>query len=116
MSRQVSWDALQPLSSAILFKLQRHSDHHMFAYKPYQILETTEDTPVLPLGYTGSMLLAYCPPVWKALMNPMVEAINRGETISRETQEKNKKLVYTYLGIVWSLMTYVNFCVIGIYA
>jgi hypothetical protein len=78
----------------------------MFAYKPYQILETTDDTPVLPLGYTGSMLLAYCPPVWKILMNPMVEAINRGEKISPETQEKNKKLVYTYCGIVWSLLTY----------
>jgi alkane 1-monooxygenase len=116
MSRQVSWDALQPLSSAILFKLQRHSDHHMFAYKPYQILETTEDTPVLPLGYTGSMTLAYCPPIWKKIMNPMVEAINRGETVSQEVIKSNKKIVFTYCGIVWSLLTYINFFVIGLKA
>jgi hypothetical protein len=88
----------------------------MFAYKPYQILETTEDTPVLPLGYTGSMTLAYCPPVWKKIMNPMVEAINRGETVSQEVIQSNKKIVFTYCGIVWSLLTYINFCVIGLKA
>ena len=113
MSRQVSWDALQPLSSAILFKLQRHSDHHMFAYKPYQILETTEDTPVLPLGYTGSMTLAYFPPLWKMIMNPMVVAINRGEKIPKEVQEKNKKITFIYLSIVWSALTYITFFIVG---
>ena len=88
----------------------------MFAYKPYQILETTEDTPVLPLGYTGSMTLAYCPPIWKMIMNPMVEAINRGETVSAERISKNKKIVFTDCGIVWSMLTVVQFCVIGLKA
>jgi len=63
----------------------------MFAYKPYQILETTEDTPTLPMGYTGTMTLAFCPPIWMKIMNPMVEAINRGELISAETKAKTKK-------------------------
>ncbi len=116
MSRQVSWDALQPMSSSILFKLQRHSDHHMFAYKPYQILETTEDTPVLPLGYTGSMLLAYCPPVWMKIMNPAVEAVNRGERVAPELQKKNKKLTFIYCGVIWTIMTYITFFVVGLKA
>jgi hypothetical protein len=86
----------------------------MFAYKPYQILETTEDTPVLPMGYTGSMLLAFCPPVWKTIMNPMVEAINKGETVPPAVHKKNKKITKIYCGILWSILTYINFFVVGL--
>lgn len=62
------------------------------------------------------MLLAYCPPVWKMIMNPMVEAVNRGEMVSKEMQEKNKKIVFTYCGIVWAILTYFTFFVIGLKA
>ena len=30
-----SWNST---SSSLLFRIQRHSDHHMHAYRPYQIL------------------------------------------------------------------------------
>ena len=30
-----SWNAPQVITNLILFKLQRHSDHHANAYKPY---------------------------------------------------------------------------------
>lgn len=66
------------------------------------------------MGYTGSMLLAYCPPVWKKIMNPMVEAVNRGEMVPKEMQEKNKKIVFIYCGIVWTLLTYFTFFVVGL--
>ena len=85
----------------------------MFAYKPYQILETTEDTPVLPMGYTGSMTLAFCPPIWRKIMNPMVEAINRGENIPKEVKEKNKRITLMYLSVVWIALTYITFGVVG---
>jgi alkane 1-monooxygenase len=85
----------------------------MFAYKPYQILETTEDTPTLPMGYTGSMTLAYCPPIWKMIMNPMVEAINRGELISAKVKAENKRITLIYLGVVWTVLTYITFGVVG---
>lgn len=88
----------------------------MFAYKPYQILETTEDTPTLPMGYTGTMLLAFCPPLWKKIMNPMVEAINRGELITKEVKAENKRVTMIYLYIVWAIMTFVTFGVVGIRA
>ena len=85
----------------------------MFAYKPYQILETTEDTPVLPMGYTGSMTLAFCPPVWKKIMNPMVEAVNRGELITKKVQEENKRLTMIYLAVVWTALTFITFGIVG---
>ena len=30
-----SWNAPQVMSNYMFFKLQRHSDHHAYAYKPY---------------------------------------------------------------------------------
>ena len=33
-----SWNAPYMVSNMLLFKLQRHSDHHENPYKPYQTL------------------------------------------------------------------------------
>jgi hypothetical protein len=65
------------------------------------------------MGYTGSMTLAFCPPIWKKIMNPMVEAINRGELISSETKKRNKRTTLMYLGVVWTALTYITFGVVG---
>ena len=65
------------------------------------------------MGYTGSMTLAFCPPIWKKIMNPMVEAINRGELISSETKKRNKRTTLIYLGVVWTALTYITFGVVG---
>ena len=67
-----SWNCHNRLSSWILFNLPRHSDHHMFAARPYYDLrpvpELQGDAPVLPLGYLGCMAAALVPPVWNGLM------------------------------------------------
>lgn len=68
------------------------------------------------MGYTGSMTLAFCPPIWRKLMNPMVEAINRGEVISKEVKAKNKRITMIYLSIVWTIVTCITFGVVGIRA
>jgi hypothetical protein len=65
------------------------------------------------MGYTGSMTLAFCPPIWKKIMNPMVQAINRGEIISTEVKEKNKRTTLIYLATVWTALTYIAFGVVG---
>lgn len=51
-----SWNAPHRYSNYILFKLQRHSDHHANAYKPYQILNTYEDSPTLLVGYSVALV------------------------------------------------------------
>jgi len=81
-----SWNADQWLSNALLFNLQRHSDHHAHAWRDYQVLRTFDDIPHLPTGYPGSFVLALIPPLWFRVLNPRVEAwaeehdatINRG--------------------------------------
>jgi alkane 1-monooxygenase len=40
-----SWNASFTVQNSILLKLQRHSDHHANAYKPYQALATYDESP-----------------------------------------------------------------------
>lgn len=68
-----SWNASQSISNFLLFQLQRHSDHHAFAYKPYQVLNHYDESPQLPAGYSAMILVAFFPPLWFSLMNPRLE-------------------------------------------
>lgn len=65
-----SWNADQRLSNFLLFELQRHSDHHAHASKPYQVLQHYDESPQLPMGYPTLVLLALVPPLWFHFMNP----------------------------------------------
>ncbi len=69
-----SWNANQILTNAMLFNLQRHSDHHAHQSRRYQILRQFEKSPQLPTGYAGMMLLSFIPPLWFRVMDPRVEA------------------------------------------
>lgn len=68
-----SWNASQSVSNFLLFQLQRHSDHHAFAFKPYQVLNHYDESPQLPAGYSAMILVAFFPPLWFRLMNPKLE-------------------------------------------
>ena len=67
-----SWNSDHIMGRIILYELTRHSDHHFRASKRYQVLESLEDSPRLPFGYPMSMLLAFVPPLWFALMHPVL--------------------------------------------
>lgn len=69
---QHSWNSDHQLGRIILYELVRHSDHHFKAHKKYQVLDSVEDSPQLPLGYPTSILAALVPPLWFALMNPLI--------------------------------------------
>jgi alkane 1-monooxygenase len=72
-----AWNADHVVTNSLLANLQRHSDHHMHAWKPYATLEDWADTPRLPTGYAGSIILAALPPLWFALMHPRLAALGR---------------------------------------
>ena len=57
-------------------ELTRHSDHHYKAQRKYQVLRHFDESPQLPTGYPGCMILALVPPLWFAVMNPRVDATN----------------------------------------
>lgn len=71
-----SWNSNHVIGRMVLYELTRHSDHHHRASKKYQVLESIEESPQLPFGYTTSMVIAMVPPVWFALMN---KRLNRNE-------------------------------------
>ena len=73
-----SWNSDHPLGRAMLFELSRHSDHHVRAGKPYQLLDSVAESPQMPTGYPGMMLLALIPPLWFRAMNPRVDAFSGG--------------------------------------
>lgn len=70
-----SWNSDHMIGRLILFELSRHSDHHYLASKKYQILDSYEESPQMPTGYPGMMLLALIPPLWFVVMNPKVDKI-----------------------------------------
>jgi alkane 1-monooxygenase len=64
-----SWNSSNILTNLFLFNLQRHSDHHYKPGRRYQILRHFEESPQLPTGYAGMILLAVVPPLWRAVMD-----------------------------------------------
>ena len=74
-----SWNSNYFLTNVFLFHLQRHSDHHAWAKRRYQILRHHEVAPQLPAGYSAMIVLAMFPPLWRRVMNPRVEAYYKGE-------------------------------------
>ena len=69
-----SWNASQRVSNFFLFQLQRHSDHHANASKPYQVLNHYDESPQLPQGYSFMIMIALVPPLWFGMMNNRLES------------------------------------------
>ena len=68
-----SWNSNHELGRIFLYELTRHSDHHYKATRKYQVLRHFDDSPQLPLGYPGSMILSLFPPMWFRVMNKQLE-------------------------------------------
>lgn len=64
-----SWNSNHPLGRILLLELTRHSDHHYQASRKYQILRHFDESPQMPTGYPGMMVLAFFPPLWFAVMH-----------------------------------------------
>ncbi len=67
-----SWNSNHLFSRIHLFELSRHSHHHAIANKPFYELESIEQSPQMPYGYAGMILMAYIPPLWFKVMNPLI--------------------------------------------
>lgn len=70
-----SWNSDHVVSRMFLFELSRHSDHHAVASREYQVLRSFEESPQLPTGYPGMILIALFPPLWFRVMDPLVERV-----------------------------------------
>ncbi len=67
-----SWNSNNIATNVLLYHLQRHSDHHANPTRRYQTLRDFEESPVLPTGYAGMILLALVPPLFRRAMDDRV--------------------------------------------
>ncbi|QIX25195.1 alkane 1-monooxygenase [Nocardioides sp. JQ2195] len=92
-----SWNSNNIATNVLLYHLQRHSDHHANPTRRYQTLRDFEESPVLPTGYAGMIVLALFPPVWRRVMDPRVIAHFDGDlTLANLQPGKERKLLEKY--------------------
>jgi alkane 1-monooxygenase len=68
-----SWNSNHVVGRIMLFELSRHSDHHFLASRKYQVLRHHDDSPQMPTGYPGMMILSLVPPAWFFVMNRRIK-------------------------------------------
>lgn len=85
-----SWNSNHPIGRLLMLELSRHSDHHYISSRKYQLLRHHQESPQMPTGYPGMMLLALVPPLWFYVMNKKIakfqlDPIN--ETLAQTSQQ-----------------------------
>lgn len=70
-----SWNSDHVIGRLMLFELSRHSDHHYLASRKYQVLRHHDNSPQMPTGYPGMMLLSLLPPLWFSVMNKKIKML-----------------------------------------
>lgn len=68
-----SWNSNHPIGRMMLFELSRHSDHHYIPNRKYQLLRNWQNSPQMPTGYPGMIVLAMLPPFWFYVMDKEIE-------------------------------------------
>lgn len=67
-----SWNTDHVATNIMYMHAQRHSDHHAYPTRRYQVLRSHPDLPTMPTGYPGMFWLAIVPPIWRAVMYPIL--------------------------------------------
>ena len=88
---QHSWNSNNVASNVLLYHLQRHSDHHAYPSRRYQVLRTLDDAPELPSGYGAMAVIAVLPSLWRRIMDPRVKAHYRGDLRLANVQPPKRK-------------------------
>ncbi len=70
-----SWNSNHPVGRLVLFELSRHSDHHYIANRKFQTLRNFEESPQMPTGYPGMLLLSLVPPLWFLVMHRKLDSL-----------------------------------------
>jgi alkane 1-monooxygenase len=69
-----SWNSNHPIGRLVLLELSRHSDHHYIASRKYQVLRHHDNSPQMPTGYPGMMILSFFPPLWFWVMHKRIKS------------------------------------------
>ena len=92
-----SWNSNNIATNVLLYHLQRHSDHHANPTRRYQALRDYEESPVLPTGYAGMIVLAIVPAIWRRVMDPRVAAHFGGDlSLANISPRKRDRILAKY--------------------
>jgi alkane 1-monooxygenase len=83
-----SWNSNHVIGRLMLFELSRHSDHHYMASRKYQILRHHHNSPQMPTGYPGMMILAHIPPLFFYVMRREMKKYDFGASEKQVQQAK----------------------------
>jgi alkane 1-monooxygenase len=93
-----SWNSNNVASNVLLYHLQRHSDHHANPTRRYQALRHVEEAPQLPTGYAGMIVLAWFPPLWRRVMDPILLDHFEGDVSRANIQPRKRDKVLARYG------------------
>ena len=93
-----SWNSNNIATNVLLYHLQRHSDHHANPTRRYQTLRDYEESPVLPTGYAGLIVLSLVPPLWRRVMDPRVLRHHGGDIRLANIQPSKRARVLAQYG------------------
>jgi alkane 1-monooxygenase len=68
------WDCANRVSDALLFNLPRHASHHLEPSLNCDQLYPIPESPQMPTGYAGMVLLALISPLFVKIMTPRLPA------------------------------------------
>jgi alkane 1-monooxygenase len=94
-----SWNSNNIATNVLLYHLQRHSDHHANPTRRYQTLRDFEESPVLPTGYAGMIVLAIIPPLWRKVMDQRVIDHLGGDITLANIAPRKKAKYYAKYGV-----------------
>ena len=93
-----SWNSNNVASNVLLYHLQRHSDHHANPTRRYQALRHVDEAPQLPTGYAGMIVLAWFPPLWRRVMDPILVEHYGGDLSQANIQPRARKRILARYG------------------
>jgi len=93
-----SWNSNNVASNVLLYHLQRHSDHHANPTRRYQALRHVDEAPQLPTGYAGMIVLAWFPPLWQRVMDPILVEHYGGDLSRANIQPRARKRILARYG------------------
>lgn len=80
-----AWSPGKSKDGLNLFQLGNHADHHIHPGRSYEQLLPHNDSPEMPTGYSGMIILALLPPVWFRIMNKRISSFIIQNTLQHET-------------------------------
>lgn len=89
----IAWEYDGYLGNIITLNSSHHAAHHQKQHLQYYLVHLCQNSPKMPSGYSGMVLMALFPPLWFKVMNPRLDAfLNSKINAVRDNCEKATNL------------------------